>query len=213
MRAVLPVVSFPCLSFTWELAVPGRYEAVDCGPGLLAAQNEPAAGFGGSGGAELWRMAEELLRGARHRGPDPTIGLLDERLVGLAGDELTFAEWFARWDAGSRAVIVDRLALYRAGLGPKSVCTPGRSTAKGASISLETLERHGLGLVVLPTALVITTTSERPGLEERNRLSAQVAEALLWGADRDDRFQSVARFRGESSPKAGALRPTKEWSG
>ena len=46
-----------------------------------------------------------------HRGPDPTIGLLDERLVDLAGDELTFAEWFARWDAGSRAVIVDRLAL------------------------------------------------------------------------------------------------------
>ena len=58
---------------------------------------------------------------------------------------------------------------------------------------------------MLPNSVVITTTSERPGIEERNRLSAQVAEALLWGADRGDRFQSVARFRGESSPKAGAL--------
>ena len=56
MRAVLPVVSFPCLSFTWELAVPGGYEAVDCGPGLLAAQNEPAAGFG-------WRRRRAMENG------------------------------------------------------------------------------------------------------------------------------------------------------
>ena len=36
--AVLPAVSFPCLSFTWELVAPGGYEAVDCGPGLVAAE-------------------------------------------------------------------------------------------------------------------------------------------------------------------------------
>ena len=50
-------------------------------------------------------MSDELMRS------------LDERLDESAGDELTFAEWFARWDSGPRAVIIDRLSLYRAWVG------------------------------------------------------------------------------------------------
>ena len=37
---VLPAVSFPCLSFTWDLVAPSGYEAVDCGPGLVAVDGE-----------------------------------------------------------------------------------------------------------------------------------------------------------------------------
>ena len=54
-------------------------------------------------------------------------------------------------------------------------------------------------MVVLPSALVITTANDLPGFDEQNRYSTAVAEALLWGADRGDRFQSLPRWRGESS--------------
>ncbi len=117
VRPVLPVLTFPCLSFTWELVSSGGYEAVDCGPGLFAVGNEPSVGTT-LGGLEMWRRAWELLPGAAgSRGSDEAIRSLDDRLGESGGDELTFAEWFARWDAGPRAVIVDRLSLYRAGFG------------------------------------------------------------------------------------------------
>ena len=96
-------------------------------------------------------------------------------------------------------MIVDRLSLYRAGLGPKSVCTPSRSTAKGASISLETLERHGLGLVVLPSALVITTASELPGIRRAESLSARGCRSASVGC-------GSRRSISERWPLAGASR-------
>ncbi len=204
IRAVLPGVSFPSLSFTWELVAPSRFQAVDCGPGLVAVDGERAVSWR-TGGVELWKRAWDLLRGQPSHQYDEVISSLDLRLDESTGDELTFAEWFARWDSGPRAVIVDRLSLSRAGLGPKSVCSPSRPTAKRRSISLETLEQHGLGMAVLPSALVITTANEVSGFDEQKRYRGMVAEALLWGADRGDRFQSLPRWRGESSPRAATL--------
>ncbi len=205
MQAVLPAVSFPCLSFTWELLAPSEYEAVDCGPGLVAVDGERSTDWL-SGGTELWNRAWNLVRGDRSRQErDQVISSLDQRLEESTGEEQTFAEWFSRWDRGPRAMIVDRVALSRAGFGPKSVCRPSRPTAKQPSISLETLEQQGLGVVLFPSAIVLTTASEASGLDEQERFGGAVAEALLWGADRGDRFQTVPRWRGESSPRAAAL--------
>ena len=145
------------------------------------------------------------MRRAQSRPDDQVLSVLDERLDAASGEELTFAEWFARWDSGPRAVVVDRVALGRAGFGPKSLCIPSRPATKGRGISLETLEQHGLGMVMLESAIVITTATEVPGFDERKGLSAAVAEALLWGADRGDRFETVPRYRGESSPRPAAL--------
>ena len=204
MRPVLPTVSFPCLSFTWELVAPRGHEAVDCGPGLVAAAVERSVGWP-DGGLELWRRGWELLRGPTDRISDELMRSLDERLEESAGGELTFAEWFSRWDSGSRAVIVDRLSLSAAGLGPKSVCSPSRRAAKRVGISLETLEQHGLALVVFPSVLVITTAAELGYFDERIRSSGAVSQALLWGANRGDRFETLPYWRGESSPKSAAL--------
>ena len=187
-------MSFPCLSFTWELVAPGGYEAVDCGPGLVAVDGERPVNWR-DGGLELWKRAWDLVRGSRDRQNAQVISTLDLRLDESTGDEWTFAEWFARWDSGPRAVIIDRLGLNRAGFGPKSVCSPGRATVKRPSIALEALERHGLGVVVFPSALLITTASEVPGFHEQKRLSGAVAEALHWGADRGDRFQTLPRWK------------------
>jgi hypothetical protein len=204
MRAVLPAVSLPCLSFTWELVAPRGYEAVDWGPGLVAARVERSVGWP-DGGLELWRRGWELLRGPTDGMSDELMRSLDQRLDESAGGELTFAEWFSRWDSGPRAVIIDRISLCALGLGPKSVCNPGRRPGKRVGISLETLEQHGLALVVFPSALLITSAAELPYFDDRIRSSGAVAQALLWGADRGDRLETLPQWRGESSPKAAAL--------
>ena len=204
MRPVLPAISFPCLSFAWDVIAPAGFKAVDCGPGLIAASGDdterwPGAGFGG-----IWKRAWEYVRGAGRPEHPEVLQALDARLEEAAGDELTFAEWFTRWDSGPRPVLVDRVALARQGFGPKSVCNSSRAAAERRSVSLERLEQHGLGLVIFPSALLITTAIEAPSFDEQKRWSVAIVEALHSGADRSDRFQGLPRWRGESSPRLTA---------
>jgi hypothetical protein len=204
MRAVLPAISFPCLSFGWDLIAPSEFKAVDCGPGLIAAPGDepelwPGAGF------RLWKRAWEYARGGSPRDHAEVYQALDTRLDESAGVELTFAEWFTRWDSGPRPLLVDRVALNREGFGPKSVFISSRAPQERRSVSLETLKQHGLGLAIFPNALVITTASQAPRFDEHVRWSSAIAEALVWGADRGDRLQGLARWRGESSPRLTAL--------
>ena len=204
MRPVLPATSFPCLSFTWELIAPSGWKAVDCGPGWIAVDRDTRAGWPDPG-LDLWKRAWNSWIG---HGPDPdarVLSALDDRLADSAGDELTFAEWFARWDTDARPLIVDRVALNRAGFGPKSACNPIRVKSERRHISLATLEQHGLGLVSFQSALVITTAADRSRFEQRERWSGAIAEALLWGSDQTDRFQTLPHWRGESSPRIAAL--------
>ncbi len=126
---------------------------------------------------------------------------LDERLGAVRSEELTFAEWFTRWDSGPRPLVVDRLALDAAGLGPRSLCAPGRGAAEPGGLSRATLKRNGLALVSKAGVLVITTAGDRPRFDGDDRWAAPLGETLIWGADRGNRFQSVARWRGEPSPR------------
>ena len=48
---------------------------------------------------------------------------------------------------------------------------------------------------------MITTEAEASKFEQRDRLSEAIAESMIWGSDRTDRFQTAARWRGEPSPK------------
>ena len=52
---------------------------------------------------------------------------------------------------------------------------------------------------------MITTEAELRRLEPPDRWAEQIREALVWGSDRTDRFQSVARWRGEASPKIASV--------
>jgi hypothetical protein len=75
----------------------------------------------------------------------------------------------------------------------------------GSLSALAILEQYGLAFVVIDSALVITSKAEaeRPGSQQTWRRN--VGEALLWGSDRSDRFQTVARWRGEVPPRESAL--------
>ena len=195
----------PCLSFVWEVTTPPSWRAADCGSGLFANDPETSADwpFVSLGlGRPDWTF---LSRHGRRLDAD-VLRVLDLRLVDLVSDELTFAEWFCRWDAGPWPIVVDRISLSSAGYGPKSACVPSRVKNEAASVSLATLKRYGLALVPIEGVFVITTDGERQRLAKREGPTAPCAEALLWGSDRTDRFQTPARWRGEPSPR---LRPRR----
>ena len=196
----LPRVALPCLSFVWEVVTSSAWRAADSGPGLIAADREelldwPHAALGLP--TLSWNFART---GGRSTGAE-ALRLVDDRLADSLSAELTFAEWFSRWDAGSWPVVVDRVALSSAGLGPKSQCVPTSSKAEPRKLVAATLKQYGLGLVPFPNVFVITTLVELPKLESRDRWGERIAEALVWGSDRTDRFQTVARWRGEPSPR------------
>src|SRR5207247_7726976 len=95
----------------------------------------------------LWKPAWDFFRSRTAPGDAAQLRALDDQLLQTPADELTFAEWFCRWDSGDWPVVIDRLALNSAGLGPKSPCLPGRVKADRRSISLATLQQHGLAIV------------------------------------------------------------------
>jgi hypothetical protein len=203
LRPELPQVGWPCLSFVWEVVTPPDWKAVDCGSGLFPNDRETGAGRPCHAlGIAQFAWGWPLLR---DRPADRELfRVLDNHLADPTADELSFAEWFSRWDSGPWPVVIDRLALYSAGFGPRSVCVPSRLKSDRRGISWMTLEQYELALVLFQNVLVVTSRAEAPKLEERQGWREAIAECLIWGSDRSDRFQSLARWRGAPSPRVTA---------
>ncbi|MBV8606727.1 MAG: hypothetical protein JO034_04610, partial [Singulisphaera sp.] len=135
---------------------------------------------------------------------------LDECVVATRPEEVTLGEWFMRWDSGTWPLVIDRLALGSAGWGPKSRVLPPRADPARRGAARAAVRPLGLTVVPIGGVLLITTQAEapdRPGGPLRDPAAREawettLREASAWGADRSDRFQSVARWRGEVTPKA-----------
>jgi hypothetical protein len=195
----VPAVSLPCLSFDWEVVTSPPWRAVDSGSRWIASDREdveewPYAALG------IWKPAWNF-HFAQPGQDREWLRILDDRLTTSVSGEMTFAEWFSRWDAGPWPVVIDRVSLNLAGLGPKSRCVPSRAKAEQRSVSLATAEQHGLAIVRFPHALLITSQTDAPKFEPRDRWAEAVIEALVWGSDRTDRFETLPRWRGEVSPR------------
>ena len=200
LRPVLPRFEMPCLSFCWELVTPPRWQARALGSGLLPGDpgSAPNWPFGRLGVPDIaWPGSQTNTSAAS----DETLRRLDETLAGALSEDLTFAEWFTRWDSGTMPLLIDRLALSGAGLGPKSRCSPIRVDPRGQRVSLRTLQQFGLSLVRLETGLMITSQSEATRPDHVDEFQQAIGETLLWGSDRSDRFQTTARWRGEITPR------------
>jgi hypothetical protein len=220
----LPAASFPCLSFCWEILAPEPWAVADSGPGLLTTdpgpnRTERATWSFSGGGKGLWRVLSRLL--LRKTAEPAEAGLLqslDNLVVTTRPDEVTLGEWFTRWDSGSAPLVIDRVALASAGWGPKSRVVPPRFTAPCAGAAQATL--RPLGLTVIPTGgtLLITARHEAPdhlgsdlgASPGRAEWEAAMKDAVAWGYDRSDRFQSVANWRGEATPKVSIRGETSE---
>ncbi len=208
IRPDVPIVALPCLSFVWEVTTPGGWKAADCSPGWIASDRESAA-LWPTTALGLWKPAWDVFRRRSRSEDEELFRVLDDRLADSVSAELTFAEVFSRWDSGPRAVVIDRVSLNSSGVGPRSPCVPSRAKAKGRHVSLTTLEQHGLTIVPFEHALVITTAVDLPEFEQRDRWTGAVTESLSWGSDRTDRFQTVARWREEPSPKTASTAATE----
>ncbi|APW64015.1 hypothetical protein [Paludisphaera borealis] len=197
IRPAVPDFGLPCLSFGWELVLPADWEIDRAGQGFVMNTMDEAVGwpFGSLG------FPRPRWPGRR---PTPVLGeeglrALDEQLTNAASRELTFSEWFTRWDSGSFPVVIDRLSLVAEGYGPRTPCQPAQRDPSGSSVSLRTLRQNGLALVLVDDTLVVTSRREAGLADAATTWRDAVAEALFWGADRTDRFQSAARWRGEAS--------------
>ncbi len=135
-----------------------------------------------------------------HSPSEETLRQLDEVISSLFSQELSFADWFTRWDSGTTPLVVDRLALSTAGQGPRSRCVPVRVDTSDQPVCLKTLQQYGLTLLRFDTALVATSQFEAVHSDQSAHWQSSIGEALLWGSDRFDRFQTVARWRGEITP-------------
>ena len=218
LRPVLPRIGMPCLSFCWELVTPPCWQVRSYSPGLLA--GDPGADanwpFGALGVPELhWPGQEHGSRTAS----DETLRRLDGALSRTSSEDLTFAQWFTRWDSGATPLVIDRLALGTAGQGPRSRCTPIRVDPRGQPVSLKTLQQYGLTLLRLDAGLVVTSPGEAARADQADYWQKAIGEALLWGSDRTDRFQTAARWRGEINPREASTegsgeppRPLPGWS-
>ncbi len=211
----LPAASFPCLAFCWEILAPEPWSVADNTPGLLATDpgrigSGPWSWSLPRGWQSSWRMLSKLFR--RKMAEPAGAGLLrslDALVVATRPDEVTLGEWFTRWDSGPFPLVIDRVALASAGWGPKSRVVPPKFTAPHPGAAQATLRPLGLTVLPLGGTLLITARREAPndpGSEPGEspghaEWEAAMVDAVAWGYDRSDRFQSVTSWRGEATPK------------
>jgi hypothetical protein len=207
----VPSASLPCLSFCWELTAPEPWTVTACSPEMLATDPTAPASSGrfSIGGAwhTSWRALARVAGRRRAEPPEaPLLRALDRLVVDTRPDEVTLGEWFTRWDSGPAPIVIDRLALAAAGWGPRSRVVPDRFPAPGAGAAEAALRVLGLKVIVTGGTALITSPDGIPD-DRSNPTGSEVVreeavhQAVVWGYDRSDRFQSVWRWRGEATPK------------
>ena len=121
IRPILPSLGMPCLSFSWQLITPPRWEISGQSTGLLSGEpalpDWPLAVLGMPAYCSPGQpQGTRLVSGE-------TLRRLDELSV-ASSEELAFAEWFTRWDSGPSPLLVDRLATGSGRLrSPNALCS------------------------------------------------------------------------------------------
>lgn len=218
LRPERPFTSLPCLALRWEIVAPEPWAIADHGANLIASDPIPARGWLGSV-VDPWRSAWRAPAQGPSRRATEVLQWLDSRVAGVPAGEMTLGEWLTRWDIGPWPVVVDRMALETAGWGPRSRVTSPRAEAGRPGAARAALQPLGLAVVPIGDWVVVTTRTEEPdrpggplgGPEAAPVWETRLRDATLWGSDASDRFQSVARWRGEHTPKFQVSGETTEF--
>ena len=206
----------PCLSFCWELVTPPCWQARSYGPGLLP--SDPGAApiwpFGSLGVPELLarpgtRHAHGLRRNTsparRNPGRHAVRGAHLRRVVHPVGfgDDATDHRPPGPQCRRSRA----QVSVHPESRGPQGTASLHEDPSA--------IRAHSR----LDSGLVITSQGEAARSDQADNWLRAIGEALFWGSDRSDRFQTVARWRGEITPRdapvggsAEPLRALPGWS-
>ena len=177
---MLPRIGMPCLSFCWELVTPPCWQARSYGAGLLAGDPGPAPSwpFGSLGVPELhWPGRQPAPRTAS----DETLHRLDETLASTSSEELTFAEWFTRWDSGSTPLRHRPPGTQRCRLRAQVSVHPDSRGPQGTARLSEDPSAIRADPLALDTGLVITSQAE-----------AARSDQAITGRERSARLSSGA---------------------
>jgi hypothetical protein len=178
-----PQISMPCLAFSWTLDL-NPSEKVTLVQGNLVAIDLPPTTRPETTLADRAALEE-----------------LDQRVRQSPPDGLNLAGWLKMLDGGQTPIVIDRPSLASAGWGPRTPLTGSR-----ASSATLTFANLGLSIVARGGCVLISDISK--ALESRQADPAAVRLAAELGHDEFDRYQSVARWRGEPTPNPGRERPT-----
>jgi hypothetical protein len=204
LRPARPRLSFPCLAFDWNLVVPQDWDVVDWGAQLVPIDPSVrrvslSSRFGLEGFLE---------RTSRNRtGPvssDQTAAQrdLDMRASTTGAGELSLGVRLTRWDAGSSHLVVDRVAMDALGLGPRSRSLPARVQSSKPGVAESILQQLGLTSVAVGRTILITDRTVMVRAQDLNQWEHRLEDAAALGSDDSGRFQSVALWREESTPRS-----------
>ena len=196
IRPERPEFSMPCLALAWELVAPEPWGVASWGHALTPADPSLRPLNGLSLIASPWMPDWIRKRRTKSESATAMIRALDERIAADRTSDATLGEWFTRWDAGTAPLVIDRLALSRLGLGPRSRPSAPRAAASRSADAI--LEPLGLSAIAVGPALMITSSDVHPG----TGWEAAVNQACAWGSDASDRFQSISRWRDEPTPRS-----------
>ena len=216
---VRPRFSMPCLSLSWELIVPERWSVASWGAALNP--DDPALAEPGliarlTGGKTSWVLSRTrwLLASPAGSGESrrsEAFRDLDERVAADHIEEISLGEWLTRLDAGREPLIVDRTALLKAGWEPRSRITPPHGEPAHPVSAREAFRSLGMSAARVGPAVLLSTLEDVPPFlsddstaahSKRVRWESALREAVVWGSDASDRFQSIARWRETSAPRA-----------
>ncbi len=190
-EAEWPVFSMPCLDYTWQVHTGEDREASGRpGAGLLAAiGHDPTLVERLFGSRASW----DAFRRAFRRERKPATRAAGAQSASPA-EGITLVDLLARWEVSGGAVIVDRLALQAAGLGPWS-------RLRGVSTDGVGLDRVGLRVEWIEGTRLLTTTATTPLTETLASDRIRVArEARAWGTDQSGRYLTARRWSVAPAP-------------
>ncbi|WP_169976078.1 hypothetical protein [Tautonia rosea] len=196
-----PRFSMPCLSFSWNLAWPTTRTLAGVGQALTPADPGPDR--------QGWLPGVSFQRLPRLTALERTmLEQLDERAATHPIGGLRLGDALASWDVGRWPLVVDRSAFEAIGLGPRTIVPTASRSAQDNSAGASRRALASLGLLAVPidTVFLITSPAEVPRLTPTSLASGptreswvrSLREAVAWGADRSDRFQTLERWRAAS---------------
>ncbi len=216
LRPPLPATEADCIRFTWHIRIPGGWQVGGVGPGLTGL--DPGAGVGPERllirGSPVWPTARTAAVG-----PRSTIETLRGRLPSLKlAPDLSIAACLLELDGSPLPLVVDRVGLDAAGLGPD---TPiGATSAASGPTDPGRVEIGGIALMPLGRA-VLVTTPRSADVEGFSRASSREAwdvsaiEAIQKGSVAEHRLVSVPRWCEEAglTPGVPGARPSADSPG
>ncbi len=202
---VRPRFSMPCLGLTWKLVTPERWRLADWGEALTSADAIPAQP------AFVDRLARGRFAWNSFLGIRRRSSAAAANAISPTPDNSSLGEALTRWDGGKSPVVIDRLALADAGGGPRSRAAIPKIMPETIDMATRSLAALGLRVIRVGRTRLVTTINDSAATADRRALETAVEEAVAWGSDASDRYQSVSRWREEPNPRPGSAEDTDEF--